>query len=165
MTKKPQNVTAVMKRLLAEGGTGEEINRHLPTKRKFQLAVAQLGSPISSPINEHFYSPEQVKGFFGSVGPKEEGAIPRHPKREGPKAAGKNAGGRPTAAWWPAFAEELAVYFTENGLPEDDQAAVTKIYHEISERLRKKGFDNVGETTAKPVIRRALERLRRLHRS
>lgn len=70
-------------------------------------------------------------------------------------------GGRPLAKWWPDFAEELAVYIHENGLPDgqghDGQSdVIDAIFRKLSER----GKPEPGRATVQPVVNAVLSRIR-----
>jgi len=68
--------------------------------------------------------------------------------------------GRKPAAWWPAFAEELAIHIHENGIPEgtgsDGQG---EIINALLQRLADRGHD-ASRTTIQPVIQSVIARLR-----
>jgi hypothetical protein len=70
-------------------------------------------------------------------------------------------GGRPPAKWWPDFAEELALFVHENGVPEgqghDGQSAMIDA---IFARLAKRGKSEPGRGTIQPVINAVLRRIR-----
>lgn len=71
-----------------------------------------------------------------------------------------NKGRRP-ANWWPDFAEELAIYIHEEGLPEgigtDGQSIVIDA---VFRRLAVRGKPEPSRSTVQPVINAVLRRLR-----
>lgn len=68
--------------------------------------------------------------------------------------------GRPPATWWPAFAEELAVYIHENGLPEGEGAeGQGEVIEAVLQRLSDLGVEP-SRSAIQPVIREVLKRLR-----
>lgn len=70
-------------------------------------------------------------------------------------------GGRPAANWWPDFAEELAVYVYENGIPEgqghDGQSALIDA---VFGRMAERGKGEPGRGTVQTVINAVLRRIR-----
>lgn len=70
-------------------------------------------------------------------------------------------GGRRPANWWPDFAEELAVYIHECGLPDgighDGQSAVID---SIFARMAERGKSEPGRGTVQPVVNAILRRIR-----
>lgn len=69
--------------------------------------------------------------------------------------------GRPPAQWWPEFAEELAVYIHDIGLPAGSGAqGQSKMIDDIFERLATSGRSEPSRTSVQPVISRVLKRLR-----
>jgi len=71
------------------------------------------------------------------------------------------SGGRRAAKWWPDFAEELAVYLHDFGLPDghghDGQSEVVKA---VFDRLAAAGKPEPGRSAVQPVINAVLERIR-----
>lgn len=71
------------------------------------------------------------------------------------------SGGRKPAIWWPDFAEELAVYVHEDGLPagtdtEGQSEVIEAIFHRMAEREK----PEPGRPTVQPVINAVLRRVR-----
>lgn len=73
----------------------------------------------------------------------------------------KRARGRSAAKWWPDFAEELALYIHDEGIPEgsghDGQSAMLDA---IFERMTAAGKAEPSRTTVQPVINAVLARIR-----
>lgn len=68
--------------------------------------------------------------------------------------------GRGPAHWWPDFAEELALYIHENGIPDgSEREGQTKICTAIGDILEVRGI-SISASTVKPVIGNVLKRLR-----
>ena len=63
--------------------------------------------------------------------------------------------GRPPAIWWPDFAEELAFYIHENGVPETQEALMKAVF----DALAKQGKPEPSRTQVQPVVRQLLDRL------
>ncbi|NML93053.1 hypothetical protein [Novosphingobium olei] len=73
----------------------------------------------------------------------------------------QRGGGRPAANWWPDFAEELAIYIHETGIPEgqghDGQSTIIDaVFARMSERKK----TEPGRGTVQPVVNAILRRLR-----
>lgn len=69
-------------------------------------------------------------------------------------------GGRPNATWWPDFAQELAIYLYENGLPDGEgRDGQSTVFDAIDSALEVRGI-KIGRSTAMPVIGNVIERLR-----
>lgn len=69
--------------------------------------------------------------------------------------------GRRRADWWPDFAEELAVYMHEMGVPEGyGQQGQSAMIDEIFRRLNTRGKNEPGRTSVQPVVHAVLARLR-----
>lgn len=68
---------------------------------------------------------------------------------------------RGAARWWPAFAEELAIYIHEEGIPDgigtDGQGDLIKV---IQQRVANRNIDEPSRTAIQPVIQAVLDRLR-----
>lgn len=79
-----------------------------------------------------------------------------------PQASASDRGaGRAPANWWPDFAEELAVYLHEEGLPVGDgQRGQAALMEGVFRRLVERGKTEPSRTTVQPVIRAVLSRLR-----
>lgn len=75
-------------------------------------------------------------------------------------SAGQNRG-RPAANWWPDFAEELAFYIHECGLPEG-QGAVgqSEVIEEVFNRLAAAGKPEPNRTSVQRVVSNVLRRSR-----
>lgn len=68
--------------------------------------------------------------------------------------------GRKPATWWPAFAEELAAYVHEQGLPPGTGAdGQGDVIEAVLQALSDRGFD-ASRTTIQPVVQALLNRLR-----
>lgn len=63
--------------------------------------------------------------------------------------------GRPSANWWPDFAEELAHEIHQNGMPETQEALIKRVFDAIAER----GGIEPSRTQIQPVIRSLFGRL------
>lgn len=76
-------------------------------------------------------------------------------------AASASGRGRPPAPWWPAFAEELAIWLHDNGLPSgagtDGQS---EMIDGIFDSLANAGKPVPTRTTVQPVVNSVLLRLR-----
>jgi len=75
-----------------------------------------------------------------------------------PSRSGK---GRPAANWWPAFAEELAVYLHDSGPPQgtgtEGQSEMLAV---IFRRMNERGHGEPSRSTVQPVINAVLQRVR-----
>ncbi len=94
-----------------------------------------------------------------------EGAIPRgaseQPVDPIPGQRSRNGGGRTPAKGWADFAEELAVYIHETGLPPGEGAmGESAMFAAIAGRLSARGRECPSRTTLQPVINAVLRRLR-----
>lgn len=85
----------------------------------------------------------------------------KYPDESPVPSSGGRTGGRSPANWWPDFAEELAVYIHENGLPQgeghDGQSAVIDA---VFSRMVEKGKPEPGRGTVQPVVNAVLRRIR-----
>lgn len=76
-------------------------------------------------------------------------------------STGQRSGGRPAANWWPDFAEELAVYIHDNGIPDgqghDGQSALIDA---VFARMSQQGKPEPGRGTVQPVLNAVLRRIR-----
>ncbi|MEZ5709068.1 MAG: hypothetical protein R3E02_06765 [Blastomonas sp.] len=78
-----------------------------------------------------------------------------------PQTAGQHGGGRPAANWWPDFAEELAVYIHEEGIPEGQQhEGQSALIDAIFARMAEQGKAEPGRGTVQPVVNAVLRRIR-----
>lgn len=78
-----------------------------------------------------------------------------------PLLASRGGKGRPPANWWPAFAEELAVYINDYGFPAGvGQEGQSKIIDDLFARLSQRGIAEPGRTSVQPVVRAVLSRIR-----
>jgi hypothetical protein len=69
--------------------------------------------------------------------------------------------GRKPANWWPAFAEELAAYIHDTGLPVGDgRDGQTEVIDTIFARMVEQGKPEPSRTQVQPVINAVLTRLR-----
>lgn len=69
--------------------------------------------------------------------------------------------GRPMATWWPDFAEELAVYLHDCGVPEgEDSAGQSAFINAICNRLAQRGKAEPSRSAVQPVVNRVLKRIR-----
>jgi len=69
--------------------------------------------------------------------------------------------GRKPANWWPDFAEELAMYVLECGLPAGSGTeGQSELIDEIFRRIAEAGKAEPGRTTVQPVISAVLRRWR-----
>ncbi|MFC3175411.1 hypothetical protein ACFOD9_14225 [Novosphingobium bradum] len=75
-----------------------------------------------------------------------------------PSRSGK---GRPAANWWPAFAEELAVYLHDSGPPQGTGTeGQSEMLAEIFRRMNERGHGEPSRSTVQPVINAVLQRVR-----
>lgn len=73
----------------------------------------------------------------------------------------KSTKGRPAAGWWPTFAEELATYIHEVGIPAGQgNEGQSALIDTICERLARQGKPEPSRSTIQPVINAVLRRLR-----
>jgi len=86
---------------------------------------------------------------------------PSLPTPEPLESAPRSNRGRKPAAWWPAFAEELAAYIHEAGIPpgtgSDGQG---EMIDAILQRLQNRDVE-ASRTTIQPAIQATLDRLRK----
>ena len=69
--------------------------------------------------------------------------------------------GRKSAHWWPDFAEELAAYIHDTGLPAGNGTdGQSDMIDAIFERIVEQGKPEPGRTQVQPVINAVLRRLR-----
>lgn len=71
-------------------------------------------------------------------------------------AQSSNAGGRRPANWWPDFAEELAFYIFEHGLPETQQNLIEAMQLAVASR----GKPEPSRSQIQPVVRALFTRIR-----
>ena len=70
-------------------------------------------------------------------------------------------GGRKPANWWPGFAEELAVYIHDNGIPPGSGAdGQSQIITAIQTLLSEAGKEEASRTSIQPVVTAVLTRMR-----
>ncbi|GAA5048328.1 hypothetical protein GCM10023208_05430 [Erythrobacter westpacificensis] len=70
-------------------------------------------------------------------------------------------GGRPPAKWWPEFAEELALYVYEEGIPEGTgHEGQSAMIDGIFARMAAAGMGEPSRATVQPVINAVLARTR-----
>lgn len=78
----------------------------------------------------------------------------------------KGSRGRRAAQWWPDFAEELAIYVHEVGIPAGQGAeGQSEVIGEIFDRLAQRGSIEPNRTSVQPVISNLLKRLRSAEKS
>lgn len=88
--------------------------------------------------------------------PSWHGPVDTPPQRSVVKALTPQTGkGRPPANWWPDFAEELAFFIHENGVPETQEALIEGVFT----ALAKRGKSEPSRTQIQPVVRQLLTRL------
>ncbi|MEA1072186.1 hypothetical protein [Sphingomonas sp. LY160] len=134
----------VIRRLLKEGGTVEEIRSLLP-----YWGIALTSHDGALLANERaFLSPRQVQRLL---------RVRERDDKEASQTAATSARGRPSAGWWPAFAEELAVYVHDLGPP--DSGGQAQMMRDIFDRLARRGISEPGRSSVQPVIARVLRRL------
>lgn len=69
--------------------------------------------------------------------------------------------GRPVASWWPDFAEELAVYIHDNGVPKgSDAEGQSKMIDKIFAALADRGREEPSRTSIQDVVSAVLRRIR-----
>lgn len=110
------------------------------------------------------YSFERMQAFgvmFDRAGIEAMLASAANAVAPAPQAIERNRVGRPSAEWWPAFAEELAVYIHECGLPDGDDAQGQSIVIDaVFGRLSERGKTEPGRTTIQPVVSAVIRRIR-----
>lgn len=73
----------------------------------------------------------------------------------------QRGGGRPAANWWPDFAEELAVYIHESGIPDGQgHDGQSSLIDAVFARLVERGKPEPGRGTVQPVVNAVLRRIR-----
>jgi len=73
----------------------------------------------------------------------------------------QRSGGRPAANWWPDFAEELAVYIHENGIPAGHgHEGQTVLMDAVFARMAEQGKPEPGRGTVQAVVNAVLRRVR-----
>ncbi|MFC4254412.1 hypothetical protein GRI97_03170 [Altererythrobacter xixiisoli] len=85
------------------------------------------------------------------------------PKKEAEPASFSRprGGGRPPASWWPDFAEELAIYIHENGIPDGEgHDGQSTIIDAVFARMNVNNKTEPGRGTVQPVVNAILRRLR-----
>lgn len=105
------------------------------------------------------FSADDMAQFGITAG--EEGKETMTPPHLAPETKRSRAGRKP-AAWWPAFATELAVYIHEIGVPpgsgSDGQGDIIKA---VQERMAEAGHESIPDrTSAQSVVQAILDRLR-----
>lgn len=69
--------------------------------------------------------------------------------------------GRRAAAWWPHFAEELAIYLHEEGMPDGTGAeGQSEVIDAIFTRMNHNGKTEPSRATIQPVVTAVLRRIR-----
>ncbi|MGE4430768.1 MAG: hypothetical protein AB7E05_08525 [Sphingobium sp.] len=107
-----------------------------------------------------FFDPQ---GLPGIAVPRWNAAVDKAPKKTETAEARNTSGvkGRPPANWWPAFAEELAIYCLEEGLPGGEGTdGQSDVIEAIFRRMAEKGESEPSRTTVQPVINAILRRWR-----
>ena len=78
-----------------------------------------------------------------------------------PQLPTQRNGGRPAANWWPDFAEELAVYIHDNGIPEGQgHDGQSTIIDSVFARMTEQGKPEPGRGTVQAVVNAVLRRIR-----
>jgi hypothetical protein len=79
-----------------------------------------------------------------------------------PKKPVKSAGGRPTAGWWAAFAEELAVYIHEVGVPEGlGSEGQGEVINSVCDRMSERSvLETPNRRSVQPIVQAVLDRIR-----
>ncbi|MFN3991159.1 MAG: hypothetical protein ACK4IS_12980 [Erythrobacter sp.] len=97
------------------------------------------------------FNRQDIEKFFGIIPARSS---------ETTKAT-KASGGRPPASWWRLFAEELAIYIYENGIPEGAGAdGQDQIIKEIQTRIIEAGEEEPSRTAIQGVVRSVIIRIR-----
>lgn len=82
-------------------------------------------------------------------------------ERQGKKVIPERPGGRRPAAWWPAFAEELACYIHEFGVPEGRGGeGQGQVIDAVFARMSEAGKVEGSRTSVQPVVQAVLNRIR-----
>lgn len=77
------------------------------------------------------------------------------------QSTGQRSGGRPAANWWPDFAEELAVYIHEKGIPEGQgHDGQSTLMDAIFARMAEQGKPEPGRGTVQATVNAVLRRIR-----
>lgn len=138
---------------------GEESS--YPYECEFEFGRFSLSlCPPDTPETDRAYYEESFAAWNVKVRPAkidiemvEDDADPASPSR--------SRGGRPSAKWWPEFAEELALYIYEEGIPEgtghEGQSAMIDA---IFARMAAAGKGEPSRATVQPVINGVLARTR-----
>jgi hypothetical protein len=88
-------------------------------------------------------------------------ARPVDPNSTFESAATSAPRGRRPAKWWADFAEELAVYLHENGIPAGiDTEGQSEVIEAVNTRLASSGKNEADRTTVQPVVNAVLIRIR-----
>ncbi|UUL83441.1 hypothetical protein [Sphingomonas qomolangmaensis] len=77
-----------------------------------------------------------------------------------PSVDRKRSPGRPPKASWPDFAEELAMYFHEFGLPVQTTGEIASVHNAIANRLALRGIEGPDPRQTNDLIRRTIDRMR-----
>ena len=92
------------------------------------------------------------------IAPAKPGPAEREDK---PALSNRAVGGRPPASWWPSFAEELACYIHENGVPEGKGSqGQGVVINAVFSRLTEAGKEEPSRTAVQPVVSAILKRIR-----
>jgi hypothetical protein len=77
------------------------------------------------------------------------------------QSSAQRSGGRPAANWWPDFAEELAVYIHENGIPDGQgHDGQSTLIDAVFARMVEHGKPEPGRGTVQAVVNAVLRRIR-----
>ena len=128
--------------------------------RNCQFSTAILDDSCSfSPKEEWFYAsnidvwPAFLDEQDDVAGPFQLEREPT-PLSEGP-AAGSETRGRKPANWWPAFAEHLAVFIHDNGMPDSQSALIAG----VQAAMVADGKDEPSRSQIQPVIKAVFDRI------
>lgn len=111
------------------------------------IVVIHTAAPDSNrPIVVTIYGMEiSEKDIEGSLIPTPQ-RVPRSP-------------GRPKGAFWPDFAEELAVFAFEEGIA-DPNASVASVVDRVLDRMSAVGKETPSAAPVRPVVAKVLQRVR-----
>jgi hypothetical protein len=127
-----------------------------PNTNSFSYSVLNGAEPWDDDYLEEWFSARDIEAwprFLDGPGAEE---IPAWNSE-----AAKHPRGRSAAKWWPDFAEELAVFIHEEGIPDGSgHGGQSEILGKVCARLTAAGKHEPGRATVQPVINAVLARIR-----